>query len=103
MSLKRGLAPNCFVIVCAFKIGGISSRLLSNTHNKRTRAARIAPGYTVPMLEYEISPVDTVNLLRENKTRLIDVREPWEYSTARIEPSTGLNMPSKNKLRYSST
>jgi len=39
------------------------------------------------MLEYEISPADAVALLRENKTRLIDVREPWEYATAHIEPS----------------
>jgi rhodanese-related sulfurtransferase len=44
------------------------------------------------MLEFEISPADTVTLLRENKTRLIDVREPWEYSTAHIEPSTLMSM-----------
>jgi rhodanese-related sulfurtransferase len=40
------------------------------------------------MLDYEISPADAAALLRENKTRLIDVREPWEYSTTHIEPST---------------
>jgi rhodanese-related sulfurtransferase len=44
------------------------------------------------MLEYEISPADTAALLRENKTRLIDVREPWEHSTAHIEPSTLMPM-----------
>jgi rhodanese-related sulfurtransferase len=44
------------------------------------------------MLEYEISPADTAALLRENKTRLIDVREPWEYSTGHIEPSTLMPM-----------
>ncbi len=44
------------------------------------------------MLEYEVSAADTAALLRENKTRLIDVREPWEYSTAHIEPSTLMPM-----------
>jgi rhodanese-related sulfurtransferase len=40
------------------------------------------------MLEFEISPAAAAALLRENKTLLIDVREPWEYSTAHIDPST---------------
>ena len=44
------------------------------------------------MLDYEISPADAAALLRENKTRFIDVREPWEYSTAQIEPSTLIPM-----------
>lgn len=44
------------------------------------------------MLDYEISPADAASLLRENKTKLIDVREPWEYSTAHIEPSTLIPM-----------
>ncbi len=44
------------------------------------------------MLEYEISPADTAALLRENKTRLIDVRETWEHSTAHIENSTLMPM-----------
>ena len=44
------------------------------------------------MLDYEISPADAAALLRGSKTRLIDVREPWEYSTARIEPSTLMPM-----------
>ena len=44
------------------------------------------------MLEFEISPADTVKLLSESKTRLIDVREPWEYATAHIEPSTPMPM-----------
>src|SRR5215469_5314774 len=44
------------------------------------------------MVDYEISPVDAAALLRENKTRLIDVREPWEFSTAHIEPSTLIPM-----------
>lgn len=39
------------------------------------------------MLDYEISPTDAASLLRENKARLIDVREPWEFTTARIEGS----------------
>src|SRR6201989_2887365 len=44
------------------------------------------------MLEYEISPTEATALLRKNKTRLIDVREPCEYSTAHIEPSTPMPM-----------
>lgn len=44
------------------------------------------------MPDYEISPTAAAALLRENKTRLIDVREPWEYSTAHIEPSTLMPM-----------
>jgi rhodanese-related sulfurtransferase len=39
------------------------------------------------MLDYEISPADTAALLRENRIRLIDVREPWEFETARIQGS----------------
>lgn len=44
------------------------------------------------MLEYEISPTEAQTLLRENKTRLLDVREPWEYATAHIDPSTPMPM-----------
>jgi rhodanese-related sulfurtransferase len=43
------------------------------------------------MLDYEISPADAAELLRQNKTRFIDVREPWEVATAHIEGS--LTMP----------
>jgi rhodanese-related sulfurtransferase len=39
------------------------------------------------MLDFEISAPETADLLRENKIRLIDVREPWEFQTARIEGS----------------
>jgi rhodanese-related sulfurtransferase len=44
------------------------------------------------MLDYEISPVDAAALLRENKVRLIDVREPWEFSTAHIDGSVAMPM-----------
>ena len=44
------------------------------------------------MLDYEISPAEAATLLRDNKTRLLDVREPWEYSTAHVEPSTLMPM-----------
>lgn len=47
--------------------------------------------YTEFMLDHEISPADAAALLRENKTRFIDVREPWEVSTAHIKGS--LTMP----------
>jgi rhodanese-related sulfurtransferase len=39
------------------------------------------------MLEYEISPSETAALIQEGKARIIDVREPWEFSTAHIEGS----------------
>jgi rhodanese-related sulfurtransferase len=44
------------------------------------------------MLEYEISPSAAAALLRDQKTLLIDVREPWEYATAHIDPSTLIPM-----------
>jgi rhodanese-related sulfurtransferase len=37
------------------------------------------------MLDYEISPADAAALLRENKARFVDVREPWEFATAKID------------------
>ena len=43
------------------------------------------------MLDFEISASDAAALLRENNTRLLDVRESWEYATAHIEPS--IHMP----------
>lgn len=39
------------------------------------------------MLDYEISPTEAAALLAQGKARLIDVREPWEFATARIERS----------------
>lgn len=39
------------------------------------------------MLDYEISPEQAAALLKEGKTRLIDVRESWEFEAARIEGS----------------
>jgi rhodanese-related sulfurtransferase len=44
------------------------------------------------MLEFEISPADAAALLRENKARLIDVREPWEVATASIAGSVTMPM-----------
>jgi rhodanese-related sulfurtransferase len=44
------------------------------------------------MLEYEISPTQAAELLRNNQVRLIDVREPWEYATARIGGSVLMPM-----------
>jgi len=44
------------------------------------------------MLDYEISPLDAAALIRENKTRLVDVREPWEFATAHIDSSTLIPM-----------
>ena len=47
----------------------------------------LPPFYTVAMLDYEISASDAAALLRENKTRFIDVREPWEFEAASIAGS----------------
>lgn len=44
------------------------------------------------MLEYEISPADAAALLRENKARLVDVREPWEMSRVFIGGSVRMPM-----------
>jgi rhodanese-related sulfurtransferase len=44
------------------------------------------------MLDYEISPTDAATVLKEGKVRLIDVREPWEFATAKIEGSVLIPM-----------
>ncbi len=44
------------------------------------------------MLDYEISPAAAAALLRDNKARLIDVREPWEFAAARIDGSVLMPM-----------
>ena len=44
------------------------------------------------MLDYEISPADAAALLKEDKARFIDLREPWEFATARIEGSIPMPM-----------
>jgi rhodanese-related sulfurtransferase len=44
------------------------------------------------MLEYEIAPADAARLLQEGSAKFIDVREPWEFATARIEGSSPIPM-----------
>ena len=44
------------------------------------------------MLDYEISPADAAQLLREKSARLIDVREPWEFALTRIDGSVPIPM-----------
>jgi rhodanese-related sulfurtransferase len=39
------------------------------------------------MPDYEISPVEADLLIRAKAAKIIDVREPWEFATARIEGS----------------
>jgi rhodanese-related sulfurtransferase len=39
------------------------------------------------MLNYEISPSEAAELVKDSGARLIDVREPWEFETARIAGS----------------
>lgn len=43
------------------------------------------------MLDYEISPSEAAALLKQGNARLVDVREPWEFATARVDNS--LHMP----------
>jgi rhodanese-related sulfurtransferase len=44
------------------------------------------------MLDYEISPADAAELLKEKQARFIDVREPWEFEAAHIEGSVLMPM-----------
>jgi rhodanese-related sulfurtransferase len=44
------------------------------------------------MLSYEISPAEAAEILREKGARLVDVREPWEFATTRIEGSVPMPM-----------
>jgi rhodanese-related sulfurtransferase len=39
------------------------------------------------MLPYEISSAEAAQILSEKGARLVDVREPWEFATARIDGS----------------
>jgi len=39
------------------------------------------------MYDYEITAQNASQLLQEGKAKLIDVREPWEFSTAHVEGS----------------
>jgi len=39
------------------------------------------------MLDYEISPSEAAALINQTGVRLLDVREPWEFATARVEGS----------------
>jgi rhodanese-related sulfurtransferase len=44
------------------------------------------------MLDYEITAADAAALLKENRARLIDVREPWEFATTSIADSVPIPM-----------
>ena len=44
------------------------------------------------MLDFEISAADAAALQRDKKTRLIDVREPWEVAAAHIEGAVPIPM-----------
>ena len=44
------------------------------------------------MLDYEISPAEAAELIAAGNAKLIDVREPWEFATARIEGSVAMPM-----------
>lgn len=44
------------------------------------------------MLDYEISATETADLIHNKQARLIDVREPWEFQTAKIDGSALMPM-----------
>ena len=44
------------------------------------------------MLPYEISAAEAAQILLEKGARLVDVREPWEFATTRIEGSLPIPM-----------
>jgi rhodanese-related sulfurtransferase len=44
------------------------------------------------MLDFEITAAEAAELLKDNKVRLIDVREPWEFAAAKIEGSVLMPM-----------
>jgi rhodanese-related sulfurtransferase len=44
------------------------------------------------MYDYEVTVQDAKILIEEGSAKLIDVREPWEYSTAHIENSVLMPM-----------
>jgi rhodanese-related sulfurtransferase len=44
------------------------------------------------MLDYEISPADAAQLLRDKSARLIDVREPWEVAATSVAGSLPIPM-----------
>jgi rhodanese-related sulfurtransferase len=44
------------------------------------------------VLDYEISATEAAVLLKEKRARFIDVREPWEFETARIGGSVLISM-----------
>lgn len=44
------------------------------------------------MLDYEISAADAAQLLLDQSARLIDVREPWEFSLTSIAGSVPIPM-----------
>jgi rhodanese-related sulfurtransferase len=44
------------------------------------------------MLDFEISPADAATLLNDKQARLIDVREPWEFTTSKVVGSVLIPM-----------
>lgn len=72
--------------------GAIPVRRFYPCRRRRDLRARYARPYTGYMLEFEISASEAADLLVRNQVRLIDVREPWEYATARIGGSVLMPM-----------
>ena len=76
-----------------FRIAGATPvRRVNHCRRRRSGLARFSPRYTGHMLEYEVSAAEAAVLLLKNQARFIDVREPWEYATARIGGSVLMPM-----------
>jgi rhodanese-related sulfurtransferase len=72
--------------------GVMPVRRFDRLFRRSATRARYARPYTGYMLEFEISASEAADLLVRNQVRLIDVREPWEYATARIGGSVLMPM-----------
>jgi rhodanese-related sulfurtransferase len=60
---------------------------------KETNSQRLELStYPIAMYDYEITVQDAAASLQEGKSKLIDVREPWEYATAKVEGSLPMPM-----------
>jgi rhodanese-related sulfurtransferase len=59
-----------------------------------TAESCLSPMYPKPMLEFEITPAEVAALLKSDPERivLLDVREPWELATAKIEGAKAVPM-----------
>ncbi len=79
---------------CVGVLFGTATRLMLPIRLKGRGPLRHAArqAYTERMLDYEISPRDAAQLFKEKQARIIDVREPWEFTAAHIQGSVPMPM-----------